>query len=797
MYYSNKESHVTSIDALCSSVNKSHSALSQSDSLLWHCRLGHYLLDQMHHIPTFPPHISKDLNVICQVCPKAKQCRRMFHSASTTTVLPFEMLHVDTWGPYKENTYDGFQYFLTIMDDFTCITWTHLLVMKSNALSILQHFVQYVYTQFQACVKIIRTDNVLEFLSKDAKDFYTSQGIQHQTTCAYTPHQNGVVERKHKHILETARSLLFQSNLPISFWGDCILTPTYLINRFPLPSLNHKTPFQMLFNKVSQYEHLRSFGCLCYASTTKPGRSKFDMRAFPCVFIGYPFGKKAYKLFDLQKQSVVYLRDVKFFEKCFPYHNHVLPSAMPLPTVPYDYPIFIYYPQIIPSTIPPSNSDLLSLNLSNFESSSADILPSPCVSSTDTVAPSSPSSVPCVSHPTFELDILPRSSLTPAATDVIFSHHLFVGSVLSLSEPSTYSQAIQDPQWISAMNTEIQALVANGTWEYMTLPAGKKTISCKWVYRIKLKADGTIKRYKARLVAKGFTQKHDIDYHETFSPVVKMATVRCLLAVAASRGLSLSQLDVHNAFLHGDLHEEVYMRAPEGVDVPGGCVCRLRKSLYGLKQASRQWASKLSEFLVGIGIAEVKAKLHDEFSIKDLGTLNYFLGFEIGRSDAGVTMSQRKFATELIHDSGIRHIQSSKQHVTPLPLNLKLVPDDGELLDDAEYYRRMVGKLNFLTHTRPDLSFSVQAFSQFMKAPMTSHLHALHHILGYVHNTVGQGLLLKGSTDMKLQAFSESDWAACPTTHRSITGYLLTLGGAPISWKSKKQATISLLAGGC
>ncbi|GAA0164728.1 transmembrane signal receptor [Lithospermum erythrorhizon] len=591
----------------------------------------------------------------------------------------------------------------------------------------------------------------------------------------------------------------------------------------------------MLFNKVPQYEHLRSFGCLCYASTTKPGRSKFDMRASPCVFIGYPFGKKAYKLFDLQKQSVVYSRDVKFFEKCFPYHNHVLPSAMPLPTVPYDYPISIYYPQIIPSNIPPSNSDLLSPNLSNVESSLADILPSPCVSSTDTIAPSSPSYVPCVSHPTSETNILPRRStrsyhppkhlqeylcygvqcsLTPAATDVTFSHHPFVGSVLSLSEPSTYSQAIQDSQWISAMNTEIQALVANGTWE------------------IKLKADGTIERYKARLVAKGFTQKHGIDYHETFSHVVKMATVRCLLAVAASRGWSLSQLDVNNAFLHGDLHEEVYMRAPEGVDVPGGCVCRLRKSLYGLKQASRQWASKLNEFLVGIGyvqskndyslytkttahgvvllavyvddvlltgsntasIAEVKAKLHDKFSIKDLGTLNYFLGFEIGRSDAGVTMSQRKFAIELIHDSGIQHIQSSKHHVTPLPLNLKLVPDDGELLDDAEYYRRMVGKLNFLTHTRPDLSFSVQPLSQFMKAPGTSHLHALHHILGYVHNTVGQGLLLKGSTNMKLQAFSNSDWAACPTTRSSAEAEYRAMAqaSAEVTWLVRLLADLGV-----
>lgn len=266
------------------------------------------------------------------------------------------------------------------------------------------------------------------------------------------------------------------------------------------------------------------------------------------------------------------------------------------------------------------------------------------------------------------------------------THKHFLLSVSTDFEPSFYHEAVKHTPWRKAMDEEIVAMERTHTWSLVPLPPGHRAVDCKWVYRIKYKADGTVDRNKARLVAKGYNQQEGIDFLETFSPVAKIVTVKILLSLTASHNWSLVQMDVNNAFLNGELFEEVYMQLPLGYyadckSSSAPLVCKLNKSIYGLKQASRQWFSKFSSVLLAAGFSQSKANyslftrgqgpsfvallvyvddilltgpslieisrlrslLHSQFLLKDLGNAKYFLGLELSRSTKGIYLSQRKY----------------------------------------------------------------------------------------------------------------------------------------------------------
>jgi len=407
------------------------------------------------------------------------------------------------------------------------------------------------------------------------------------------------------------------------------------------------------------------------------------------------------------------------------------------------------------------------------------------------------------------------------------SQKFFSLSVSTLVEPTSYTQAVKHEEWREAMNTEIKALELNKTWTVVDLPASKHVIGCKWVYKVKLQSDGTLERYKARLVAKGYNQCEGLDYYETFSPVAKLTTVRTLLVVAAVKQWHLHQLDVNNAFLHGQLDEEVYMSLPPGFTNKGESkVCKLHKSIYGLKQASRQWFAKFSTALLEFGFIQSKADytlftrslegsfiallvyvddivvasdnsaevskfiklLNDRFQLKDLGQLKYFLGLEIARSELGISVCQRKYALEVLEDSGML---ASKPVHFPMEPNVKFSKDSGQLLEDPTAYRRLVGRLLYLTISRPDISFVVQVLSQFMAQPRAPHLAAAHRVLHYIKASPAQGLFFPVISNLQMKAFCDSDWAGCVDSRRSVTGYCIFLDHSLISWKSKKQTTVS------
>ena len=394
-------------------------------------------------------------------------------------------------------------------------------------------------------------------------------------------------------------------------------------------------------------------------------------------------------------------------------------------------------------------------------------------------------------------------------------------------EPSSFSQAVKFTEWQQVMQDEFTALKSNDTWHLCPRPHNRNVIKNKWVYKVKQKADGSVDRFKARLVAKGFQQQDGLDYSETFSPVIKPATIRVIIALAVHFGWPLRQLDVSNAFLHGTLEEEVFMEQPPGfIDSHHPThVCKLKKSIYGLKQAPRAWFHRLSQSLVALGFTESRVDyslftfhtshahifvliyvddiivtgthpsfilklisyLKRDFAMKDLGPLHYFLGIKVSRDDQGVHLSQAKYIADVLHKA---KMAGAKPCSTPLSSSTKLSQFHGDPLNDITTYRQIVVSLQYCVLTRPEIVFTVNQLCQFLHSPTTAHWSAVKRVLRYLKGTLHHGLYY-GKGSLQLHAFSDSDWAGSVDDRRSTTRYAVFVGPCLVSWCAKKQPVVS------
>lgn len=314
--------------------------------------------------------------------------------------------------------------------------------------------------------------------------------------------------------------------------------------------------------------------------------------------------------------------------------------------------------------------------------------------------------------------------------------------------PMNIQEALNDPNRNLVVMEKMTTLKENGTWEVGELPKNKKTVGCKWVFTIKCKADGSIERYKARLVAKGFTQTYGIDYQETFAPVAKINCIRVLLSITVNFDWPLYQLDVKNAFLNGELEEDVFMNLPPGFEanLRSNKVCRLKKSLYGLKQSPKAWFEHFGKAVTGHGLRQsqadhtifyrhtshdkmvvlivyvdiiltsndegemksLKGKLANDFQIKDLGMLKYYLGMEFATLKQGILINQKKYIVDLLQEIGLLGCRTVE---TPTETNLKLQAAKDTEIEDKEKYQRLVGRFIYLSHTRPDTAFVINIVS--------------------------------------------------------------------------------------
>jgi len=588
--------------------------------------------------------------------------------------------------------------------------------------------------------------------------------------------------------------------------------------RFPPVFSFYKTRFGGV---TPSYTHLRVFGCLCYPNTLATSPHKLAPRSSACVYLGPSPDHRGYRCLDLITQKVIISRHVKFDETHFPYMNFHDPTHASA----YDY-----------------LDDLPSPILSDISSRSEDApLGPPVTSSLDTTDSVSSDPLPSGSAPPGHSA---PSSATSAGNPVTPSTHPMVrrsqtGSlrpkqIFNLSAtsnvspiPKSTAQAMCDPNWKAAMDSEMSALLSNNTWDLVPKPPTANIVGCRWLYRHKFDSLGKLDRYKGRLVAQGFSQQPGLDFDDTFSPVVKPATIRTVLSIAISRDWPIHQLDVKNAFLHGDLQETVYMRQPPGyVDSHYPThVCRLRKALYGLKQAPRAWYQRFAIYLTSLGFSSSKtdsslfvyhrgqdtiylllyvddiiltasssrlvtsviSRLSSEFPMSDLGPLSFFLGISASRSSSGLFLSQTTFAQEILARADMATCNPCS---TPADTRSKLSAD-GDPVSDPTQYRSLAGALQYLTFTRPDIAYAVQQVCLFMHDPRKPHFLALKRILRYLKGTLTHGIQFRPSVVDHLLSYSDADWVGCPSTRRSTSGFCVYLGDNLISWSSKRQHVVS------
>lgn len=626
-----------------------------------------------------------------------------------------------------------------------------------------------VENQFNTKIKALQTDGGGE--STALTSVLNDNGIHHRISCPHTSEQNGLAERKHRHLVDMGLTLLANASMPMKFWDEAFSSAVYLINRLPTPVLHNQSPFECLFHKVPDYQFFKVFGCACYPNLRPYNAHKLQLRSAKCTFIGYSPKHKGYKC--LSSQGHVYIsRHVIFDEFSFPYaisesavSSSIQPtyvsSSVPSSQLP--------SPPLVPSFHTPTHEPLPTNayveTVAVVQDPDADDVASPVPSSISSTHASDANFSSDSSSTRYMLSgTLPGSPgfnvITPTSSDVPavqsasvppapVAHPMLTRGkhgirkpkvLLSVVEPSSVREAFQQPQWAAAMQTEYQALLDNKTWSLVPLPPGKHPIGCKWVFKLKENADGTVNRFKARLVAKGFLQQPGFDFRETFSPVVKPVTVRVVLTLALSKGLSLRQLDVNNAFLNGHLTEEVYMsQPPRFVKGDSNTVCRLHKSIYGLRQATRAWFIKLSTTLQKLGFTHARSDhslfvrksahslvyllvyvddiiitgshdakvqqvigcLNREFALKDLGNLHYFLGIQVQNTQkGGLLLSQTKYVTDLLSKT---QMLDAKPQCTPMVAGTKLHHDGTDVFEDVALYRSTVGALQYACVTRPDI----------------------------------------------------------------------------------------------
>ncbi|KFD64701.1 hypothetical protein M514_23159 [Trichuris suis] len=632
----------------------------------------------------------------------------------------------------------------------------------------------------------LQSDNGGEYCSTQMELYLTENGITHRLSVPTTPQQNGVDERKNRTLVEMARCMIIQSKDPISFWAEAISTANHIRNRCPSRSLNGKSPFEFWFGRKPRIGYFRTFGIKGFVLNKRPEKGRFNPRGIPCTFVGYSEVSKGFRVVLDWERHVSVTRGLKCvdnFEETETVGEFLTAETLTDCTHHDD----------------PQDEDKLQNGID---------IPVTMNGQMSVGLPAGPVTVPheeAQRDPQVRCRGRPRLIRTRKRGRPRKQYHFRETSaecpsdetkeepVECMEENKTVernveavaiaeipvAEAMESPdarEWYDAIKMEILSLIENNSWFIVERPSDRQIVGSRLVLCNKFKSDWSLERRKARLVAKGYTQQRGTDFKETFAPVVRLNSIRTLMALTVEKGLTVHQLDVATAFLNGDLEEEIFMQLPDLLEktleeiqlrklkYP---VCKLRKAIYGLKQAGRQWYKKLDEKLRYLGmkplesdpclysvpgtdgalklvaiyvddtfvlsndikwVKDVKTELAKTFKVRDLGPISYGLAIQFKQDEKkGTTsMSQRLYVLNLLKRFGM---QNCKPATTPLAPNLKLS-----------------------------------------------------HLL----------LARKKCSGKPPKAYADADWGACPIDRRSYTGFLFKYGDAAVSWEARKQRTVAL-----
>lgn len=809
---------------------------------LWHRRTFHRALSTLGQaakmvdgLPAAEVKADREAGAICTPCAKAKLVKAPYHdSTSETDVL--DLLHTDICGPF-EPSLGGTRYFITIIDDNTGLMMAVPIKSKSQAGDILRDRIPMLEQLAGRKAKRLRSDGALEYATKDLKEWYASKGIIHETTLPYSHQSNGRAERANRTLKEMVRAALADADAGQYLWAEALVAAVYVANRMPHADKD-VTPWEAVTGKRPNVSGFRVWGSKAYALLPPEQQKGMYPKTTSGFMVGYAADGRGYRVFDPKAKRVVARRDVTVDEagdqepkEDRHVHWGGTPGSGDLRDEAPEAgaPIPVATPRAVPQLTP--------------SSSGGSRAPGPVRSSVEEAVAAAQQLAAMVPLPDDDdseeeaedevrrYPVRTRSApeaygRTATGDDVKPAESGKRTTAADLPPPPKDVEEAKTradwPLWKEALRVEEESMDRKRVWRRKKLPRGGKALKTRVIFEYKFKASGELDRYKARIVGCGCRQRPGRDYRETWSPVPAAPTTRAVLASAAARKWHVHHVDIRTAYLNAPMDMDVYIIIPDGFK-DAGEVGLLLKAMYGVKQAGRLWGLFLRDTIMKAGgkpseadaclytfgegeqhvvvethvddillagaqlraVLDIKAEIAKHFEVRDLGVVSDFLGMEVRWTKGGVTLANPRHTTGVLTDYGML---DCKPKVTPMAPGTVL--GGGEPLPEGNQYAELIGSLLFLANqTRPDISFAVGKLARRVATPTDGDMVAAKAVVRYLKGTRGMGLVY--GQPAKLAGWVDADFAGDTESRKSTTGFLFTLHGGTISWRSRLQSIVT------